>query len=144
MVKLNKGRPAMRKLGIGEAFWTISASNPAQRHMTVVLEAPLVLQSGIYDSVCSCMGWTRHKHCWHTDEAEEVATAQSRFYDAVELLQQIANAHENREITLSEDYLEAIDNLAALLPDELPEGQQELTIMKEDNYWGDAPESEEE
>lgn len=69
MVKKNYKRPAMRKLGHGYAYITLSTSNPAQRHITVVLKEPLVMQSGTYDVVCSCMGWTRHKHCWHADEA---------------------------------------------------------------------------
>lgn len=117
-------KPAMRKLGVGEAFWTISSSNPAQRHMTVVLEAPLVLQSGIYDSVCSCMGWTRYKHCWHTDNAEEVSTAQSRFYDAVNLLEVIHSRYLHGDGTINEDINTAIEDLIALLPSDLDEEEE--------------------
>lgn len=66
-------RPAMRKLGQGYTYYTLSSSDPTTRHMTVVLNEPLIMQSGTFDVVCSCKGWTRHKHCWHADEAFEQA-----------------------------------------------------------------------
>lgn len=110
-------RPAMRKLGNAEVFLTVSSSNPIQRHMTAVLESPLVLKSGMYDSVCSCMGWTRHKHCWHTDQAEETASVQMNFYDAVALLQLIQRRIMTGQDPMTPEIDSNIEDLVALLPD---------------------------
>ena len=84
-------RPPMRDLGDGKAFITTSASNPMQRHITVVLDTPLAMSNGLHEVVCSCRGWINHKHCWHSDEVfMEVGSRPTR----EELEQELANLKE--------------------------------------------------